>query len=190
MAAEQTAEGTQNLRLLGFEYSRIRFWLLQHLKPVEILRGLSKDDLLYLAQKPETLPPEVRADLLLSVKDYPLVLWPGDGMKVLERFGFHAAPALEAFLEHKMLGLASVVCLWRWNAERALALLAEKDVMSISVRNALYWHCTQQYFPQALVLLMNDSEVFDREERQSWIKKYLPFAGVHAVRALEFLKAE
>ena len=111
-------------------------------------------------------------------------------MGFFERFGFHAAPALEAFLEQGVLSYAAVECLWRWNAERALALLAEKDAVTTSARKALYLHCTQQHFPRALALLMNDPEVFNHEDRQCWIRKYLPNAGEHAVRALELLKAQ
>lgn len=190
VAAVRSTEENQKPRLFDFQISRVRFWLLKHLKPVEVLRGLNKDDLAYLALRPETVPPEVRAELLLAVKDCLPVQDLSDGMEFLERFGFHAASALEAFLEDRVLNFAAVECLWRWNAERALALLAKKDAANASVRNALYWHCTQQYFPQALVLLMDDSEVFEREERRLWIRKYLPNAGAHAVSALELLKTQ
>ncbi|NTV96458.1 MAG: hypothetical protein HGA75_13755 [Thiobacillus sp.] len=176
--------------LYKFERSRIRFWLIGQLKPTEVLRGLNNDDLVYLAHRPESLPPEVRADLLLSVKDCLPFMWPGESRAFLERFGFHAAPALEAFLGHEVIGLAATQYLWRWNPVRALTLLAEKDVVTTSVRNALYWDCTPQYFPQALALLAKDPEVFDREERQRWIRRYLPNAGLHAVPALELLKTE
>lgn len=190
VATESSAEGKNNLRLISFQYSRIRSWLLKHLKPVEVLRGLSKDDLAYLARLPETLPPDVRADLLLEVRDCLPIQWPWEGMNFLARFGLHSARALEAFLEHEVLGDAAVEYLWRWNAERALVLLAEKGAVTATVQSALYWHCPQQHFPQALGLLANDFDVFDREERQRWIRKYLPNAGEHAVRALELLKAE
>lgn len=190
VAAAPTSEESHKLPLHVIQTSRIRLWLLEHLKPVEVLRGLSKDDIAYLAYQPETLPPEVRADLLLAVKEFLPVRGYSDGMSFFERFGFHAAPALEAFLEHGVLRYAAVKCIWRWNAERALALLAERDAVTTSVRNALYWHCTQQHFPQALMLLMNDFEVFNHEERQLWIRKYLPNAGEHAVRALDLLQAQ
>lgn len=190
VAATPSTEENDKPRLFDFQLSRIRLWLLEHLKPVDVLPSLSKDDITYLAYQPETLPPEVRADLLLAVSGCLPVLGFSDAINFFERFGFHAAPALEAFLEHRMLSHAAVDCLWRWNAERALALLAEKDAVTTSVRNALYWHCTQQHFPRALVLLMNDPEAFNQEERQHWIRKYLPNAGEHAVRAMELLKAQ
>lgn len=176
-------------RLFEFQLSRIRLWLLENLKQAEILRDLSKDDLAFLALQPETLPPEVRADLLLAVRDcLPISeFWKVEGF--LERFGFHAAPALEAFLDDVMLSYTAVAFLWRWNAERALALIARTDVVPTSVRNSLYWQCTQQHFPRALMLLMNDSEVFNHQEQQLWIRKYLPNARAYAVQALELLNA-
>lgn len=189
-AAAPSTEENNKLPRFYFEISRIRHWLLEHLKPIEVLRCLSKDDIAYLSHKPETLPPGVRADLLLAAKECLPARGFFDGIKFFERFGFHAAPALEAFIEHEMLGHAAVECLWRWNAERALALLAEKDAVTTTVRKVLYCHCTQQHFPRALVLLMNDFEVFDYEERQHWVRTYLPNAGEHAVRALELLKSE
>ncbi|MDO8789222.1 MAG: hypothetical protein Q7J42_14215 [Sulfuritalea sp.] len=182
-------EESQKPHPYAFEYSRIRLWILQQLKPAEILSGLSKDDLAYLAWRPQTLPPEVRADLLLAVRDNPPVYWL-DAKNFLERFGCHAVPALDVLLEHEVFGDAAAECLWRWNAERALALLGAKDDLSTGVRNALYRHCTEDHFPQALTLLENDPEVFDQGERQHWIRKYLPNAREHAVRALELLKAE
>lgn len=189
-AAVSSKEENNKPQQFDFQISRIRLWLLENLKPAEILRNLSKEDIAYLAYRPETLPPEVRADLLLAAKECLPVLGFSDGMGFFERFGFHAAAALEAFLEHDVLSFAAVEHLWRWNSERALALLAKTDVVTSGVRNALYWHCTQQHFPRALVLLMNDSEVFNHEERQHWIRKYLPGAGEHAVLALEHLKAQ
>ena len=188
-AAASSKEGNPKPRLFEFQLSRIRLWLLENLKQAEILRDLSKDDLAFLALQPETLPPEVRADLLLAVRDcLPISeFWKVEGF--LERFGFHAAPALEAFLDDVMLSYTAVAFLWRWNAERALALIARTDVVPTSVRNSLYWQCTQQHFPRALMLLMNDSEVFNHQEQQLWIRKYLPNARAYAVQALELLNA-
>jgi len=183
------AEEGQKPHPYEFEYSRIRMWILQQLKPAEILSGLSKDDLDYLAWRPQTLPPEVREALLLAVRDSPPVDW-RSARNFLERFGYHAVPALEVLLEHEVFGDAAAECLWRWNPERALALLGEKNVLSTGVRNTLYWHCTEDHFPQALTLLDNDPEVFVLGGHQDWIRKYLPNAREHAVRALELLKAK
>ncbi|TCJ14892.1 hypothetical protein EZJ19_08365 [Parasulfuritortus cantonensis] len=177
--------------LYKFEHSRIRFWLVGHLKPAEVLRGLSQDDLVYLAHRPESLPPEVRADLLLSVKDCLPFMGGRESRSFFERFGFHAASAVEVFLgQETLLGSLAGEYLWRWNPKRALNLLGDKDAVATNVRNALYWGCTPQYFPQALAILANDPEVFDREERQRWVRKYLPNAGLHAVPALGLLMAE
>lgn len=182
-------EGSHQPQPWQFEYSRIRMWILQQLKPAEILSCLSKDDLAYLAWRPQTLPPEVRADLLLAVRNSPPVNWLR-AKDFLERFGYHATPALDVLLEHDVFDDAAAECLWRWNADRALTLLGKKDAVRTRVRSALYRHCTEDHFPQALALLENDSEVFDQGERQHWIRKYLPNAREHAVRALELLKAK
>lgn len=188
-AALRSTEEGQKPELFYFQLSRIRIWLLKHLKPAEVLRGLNKDDLAYLALQPETVPPEVRADLLLAVKgSLPVDEYFG-AMNFFERFGFHAASALEAFFEDGAVCIAAVQLLWRWDADRALTLLSDKKEVAISVRNALYWGCTEQHFPKACESLANDSQVFDYEERQRWIRKYLPSAGRHAEHALELLNA-
>lgn len=192
--AEQEAtlpstEENQKPKLFYFQLSRIRIWLLKHLKPAEVLRGLDKDDLVYLAHRPETVPPEVRPDLLLAVKGALQASDYLDAMDFFERFGFHAASALEAFLEDDAVVYTVAQLLWQWNADRALKLLSDKKTVTINVRNALYWGCTEQHFPAACESLANDSEVFDYEERQRWIRKYLPNAGRHAEHALELLKA-
>jgi len=188
-ARVRSTEENQKPELFYFQISRIRFWLLKHLNPAEVLRGLNKDELVYLALQPETVPPEVRADLLLAVKNFlPVIGYSGE-LKFFERFGFHAASALEAFLEDDAVSNAAVQLLWRWNADRALTLLSDKKSVTVSMRNALYWGCTEQHFPAACESLANDSQVFDYEERQRWIRKYLPNAGRHAEHALELLKA-
>jgi hypothetical protein len=181
-------EEADKLRVYDF-FLHSRFWLLDCLPKAEVLRGLDRADLIYLARYPESLPPEVRADLLLAVKDSPPFEGAWEAEPFLERFGFQAAPALEYLLEHEVLGNAAASLLWRWSPERAVALLAEHGSVAPSVRSALYWQCTQEQFPRALALLSNDTKVFEQGERQLWVRKYLPYSGGHAVRALELLKS-
>lgn len=190
VAAAFNSKEKDTWQVFSFQSSRIRFWLLEHLKPVEVTRRLGIDDLRYLAQRPETLPPEVRSDLLLAVKNFPTARNFSNGVDFFKRFGRQVSPALEEFLEHEELGYGATVCLWQWDPERALTLLAKKDTITSGVRKALYWQCSQQHFPRALELLMNEPDVFDREELQSWVRNYLPNAREHAVLALALLKAQ
>lgn len=104
LEAERSAEDKYNFPHLMFHVSPVRVWLLRHLKPTEVLAGLSDVDRTYLGCCPESLPPEVRSPLLLSLVDCSPVRSIFNALPFFERFGFHAAPALEAYLEHEVLG--------------------------------------------------------------------------------------
>ena len=105
--SEKKAEDEYNIPYLEFGYSSIRFWLLRHLKPTEILIDLSDDDRIYLGHIPESLPPEVRAPLLQSLVGCLPAKYFTEALPFFERFGFHAAPALEAYLGHEVLGFSA-----------------------------------------------------------------------------------
>lgn len=189
--SEKKAEDEYNFPYMRFGYSRVRFWLLRHLKPIEILMGLSDDDRTYLGYIPESLPPDVRAPLLQSLVGCAPVKWFTGALPFFERFGFHAAPALEAYLGAEMFGNAAAECLWRWNAERAASLLVQQgESISLEVRKTLFWHCPEQYFPKALEALSVEPALCDAEERKRWVRTYLPSSGSYAVNALALLDVE
>lgn len=174
--------------IFDFQESRIRLWMLEHLKPAEIIGNLDTEDLRYLARQPETIPPWARSDLLVAVKDCPPIRGFSTAMSFFKRFGHHATPALENFFEHEDLGHAAIECLWLWKPERALELLDKKYTANSSVKRELYWQCPPQYFANALDLISDNPSVFDHEELKIWIRRYLPNARENAVRALALLK--
>jgi len=188
--SEKKAEDEYNIPYLEFGYSSIRFWLLRHLKPTEILIDLSDDDRIYLGHIPESLPPEVRAPLLQSLVGCLPAKYFTEALPFFERFGFHAAPALEAYLGHEVLGFAAAQCLWRWNAERAAGLLVQGEDISLEVRKTLFWQCPGHYFPRAVEALSAVPALCDAEERKQWVRKYLPSSGLYAANALRLLDIE
>lgn len=190
LEAERSAEDKYNFPHLMFHVSPVRVWLLRHLKPTEVLAGLSDVDRTYLGCCPESLPPEVRSPLLLSLVDCSPVRSIFNALPFFERFGFHAAPALEAYLEHEVLGGGAAQCLWRWSPERAANLIVLGDSVSLEVRKTLFWQCPEQYFSLAVEALSVASALFDAEERKRWVRKYLPSAGPYAVTALALLDIE
>lgn len=182
--SEKKAEDKYNFPHMSFRSSPIRFWLLRQLKPTEILMGLSEADRIYLGHTPESLPPEVRAPLLQSLVDCAEVF------PSFERFGFHAAPALEAYLAHEILGFAAAQCLWRWNAERAASLLVQGASISLAVRKTLFWQCPEQYFSKAIEALSVAPALCNAEERKQWVRKHLPSSGLFAANLLALLDVE
>lgn len=185
--SEAKTEDRYNFPHLNFCYSPIRFWLLQHLKPAEAVERLSDANRSYLSLRPESLPPAVRPLLLQSVLACPPVQLFSEALPFLERFGFHAASALEGYLGHPVLGNAAAQCLWRWNAERASSLLSRSGNVALEVRETLLWHCPDACFLLAVEVLATEPELFDTETRKLWIRKYLPSSGRGAVTALALL---
>lgn len=119
------------------------------------------------------------------------VKWFTGALPFFERFGFHAAPALEAYLGAEMLGDAAAECLWRWNAERAASLFVQQgENISLEVRKNLFWHCPEEHFPKALEALSVEPALCDAEERKQWVRKYLPSSGPYAANALALLDFE
>ncbi len=188
--SEKNAEDKYNFPYMKFRYSRIRFWLLRQLKATEVLMGLSDADRIYLGHTPESLPPEVRAPLLQSLVACSPVKWLSEALPFFERFGFHAAPALEAYLAHEILGFAAAQCLWRWNAERAASLLVQGASISLEVRKTLFSQCPEQYFSKAIEALSVVPALCDAEERKQWVRKYLPSSGPYAANALALMDVE
>lgn len=193
LAAERALEQVRNVDdkynfpHLEHRLSPIRFWLLEQLEPADILKGLDQDALRYLGQYPESLPPGVRPLLLKSLLAcYSEQLDPY-ALPVLERFGFHAAPALKACLEHKRFRDAAADCLWRWDASFAVSILRHGEDASPEAKQALLWCCPAQCFPEVLDVLEKTPELLREENVEWWVRRYLPASGQLAQRAYALL---
>ncbi|WP_281985326.1 hypothetical protein [Azonexus hydrophilus] len=189
LAAEQAllqvrnAEDKYNFPYMAHRLSPIRFWLLEHLEPADILKGLDQDALRYLGLCPESLPPGVRPLLLKSLLACNSEQWDPNALPFLERFGFHAAPALTACLEHIRFKDAAVDCLWRWDAASAVNILVHGENASLEARRALLWGCPAQHFSQALAAVEKTPKLLDAEYVECWVRRYLPTSGRFAERA-------
>lgn len=184
----RNADDKYNFPHLAHRFSPIRFWLLEHLEPADILKGLDQDALCYLGRYPESLPPGVRSLLLKSLlssspEQFDFLC----ALPFLDRFGFQAAPALTACLEHKCFRDAAAYYLWRWDAASAIDILVHGGGVSQEARKALLWCFPVGHFSQALEAIEKTPELLDGESVDCWVRRNLPNSGRLAERVYALL---
>lgn len=177
---------TENRYLVTF--SRVRVWLLQQLKPVDALSPLGHEDRRYLLEVLHTLPPELRAALLESLAPTPLTVRYGDELAFFERFGLSSAPALALFLAHEQLGRAAAVCMWRWDADKALRLLRQREKLGIQEQSNLLEVCPAGHVAAVAVIVCGAPKSFDPTLLAYWARRHLPNAGGNAESLLAIIK--
>ena len=171
-----------------YVFSRVRVWLLQQLKPVDALNLLGEEDRRYLVQVLFTLPPELRAALLESLAPTPPTVRYGGELAFFESFGLSSAPALALFLAHEQFGRAAAVCMWRWDAEKAMRLLRQKGKLSTQEQNNLLHTCPASHVAAVAAVVCAAPETFDLTTLAYWAREHLPTAGRHAERLVAIIK--
>ena len=171
-----------------YVFSRVRVWLLQQLKPVDALNLLGEEDRRYLVQVLFTLPPELRAALLESLAPTPPTVRYGGELAFFESFGLSSAPALALFLAHEQFGRAAAICMWRWDAGKAMRLLGQKKKLSTLEQNNLLDTCPAGHATAVMAIVCAAPESFDLATLADWARKHLPIAGRHAEHLVAIIK--
>lgn len=181
---EQNSVGT---RFNFVTFSWVRVWLLQQLRPVDALNLLGDEDRRYLVQVLFSLPPELRAALLESFAATPPVLKYGDELEFFESFGLSGAPVLASFLAHDQLGSAAAVCMWRWDAEKAVRLLRQAKKISVQEQNNLLYACPAAHVSAVAETVCATPESFELATLAYWARRHLPTAGSNAERLMAII---
>lgn len=168
-------------------FSWVRVWLLQQLRPVDALNLLGDEDRRYLVQVLFTLPPELRTALLESLASTAPTVRFGDELKFFEKFGLSSAPALALFLAHDQLGSAAAVCMWRWDAEKAVRLLRQGKKITPHEQNNLLYACPVANVPAVAEAVCAAPESFELATLAYWARKHLPTAGSNAERLMAII---
>ncbi len=184
MVFERNSTGThRNFVTLSW----VRIWLLQQLKPVDALSLLGEEDRRYLVQELDDLPPDLRTALLVSLALVTPTVRYSDALKFFQNFGLSSAPALALFLAHEQLGRAAAVCMWRWDAEKAIRLLRQRGKLSTQEQNNLLDACPAGHGAAVTAVVCAAPESFDLTMLAYWARKHLPTAGSNAERLMAII---
>ncbi|MDO9359145.1 MAG: hypothetical protein Q7T70_09165 [Polaromonas sp.] len=168
--------------------SRIRFWLLAQLSPVEGLADLTLGDLHYLASCPESLPPAFRAPLLRMAGLENRIESILEITPFLRRFGPAVTPVLPELLPHIYLGGVAAQCLWDWDSTEAERLLCHDETLGLEARSHLFHACPASKVGEAAAVLLERPHWFHPGEGLVWAQGHLPTAGSSAQALVKIIK--
>ncbi|MDP3231002.1 MAG: hypothetical protein Q8N13_23915 [Acidovorax sp.] len=170
---------------------RVRRWLLESLPIPWAIDSLDTNARVYLASCPQTLPPQWRGPLLLSLKEQWKTIPFGEEYAFLQRFGSAVANELEQLLGYGLLlGRAAANLMWEWNARSAGELLQHAEMITREAWSELFDACPPARLSLAISALHSHPERLSQAERTAWVKQKLPASGALAQPLLALLQAE
>ncbi|MBU0746103.1 MAG: hypothetical protein KKB95_05385 [Gammaproteobacteria bacterium] len=170
---------------------RVRRWLLDSLPIPWAIDSLDASARVYLASCPQTLPPQWRGPLWLSLKEQWQTIPVGTEYEFLQRFGSAVANELEQLLGHgSLLGWAAANLMWEWNARSAGELLHHAEMITPEAWWELFDACPPEKLSLAISALRSHPERLSQAKRTGWVKQKLPASGGLAQPLLALLRAE
>ncbi|SEA91817.1 hypothetical protein [Acidovorax soli] len=175
----------------GFKYLRpMRRWLLEMLPAAWVLEQLDETGRCYFASCPQTLPPQWRGPLLLSVKEQWATVPAGKARDFLRRYGSSIGGELAEVIESEStLAWAAGSLIWAWNGAKARELLKQPDRLEASAWRILFDNCPTESLSLALDVLRKFPEMIEANERLEWARSRLPSSGIIAKGLLELMRA-
>jgi len=162
-------------------------WVLTHAanNPARAIKALDDEDVVFLTMNPESLPVQLRKELLRGLRQRNLLgrlqSWEEPGF--LSKFGPEPklADELEAYLDvSSALGLNAAQCLWNWDPCSAERLLAQMPPLERTALRHLILCSPDSAIPKVIDFLRKDRELLQDDERLGWVYSRLSNARQYA----------
>lgn len=179
--------GQLSARLTPPRASFVIDWVLTHAanNPARAIKALDDEDVVFLTMNPESLPVQLRKELLRGLRQRNLLgrlqSWEEPGF--LSKFGPEPklADELEAYLDvSSALGLNAAQCLWNWDPCSAERLLAQMPPLERTALRHLILCSPDSAIPKVIDFLRKDRELLQDDERLGWVYSRLSNARQYA----------
>jgi len=132
-----------------------------------------------LCAYPQNLTPALKRALLRHATANGAAVRSFDKNRFLARFGVDVADELDGLTSHPQIGGAAAWHLWAWRPNLAKLMMTSTTTDNVSVAN-LIRQCGFDALDLAIDRLRRTPSVLSPEEREQWIRAWLPDARQHA----------